>query len=223
MFLCVHVPTFKYQILTNVDTFNTPQRIVWQLPTEIPTFDAIRSTDFLLSLLTISGTCLTFALFVDIDGWPLHGSSSTLSHQSWKLLRQLQTRHFFIAVLPYTCCNMFHVSAGDFWGQTQNLIFFTLFYYSHFQLWCDLTYTLKKKASVVMPSEVMKWHDYFCDDVMHGANLWQKFRRCSNSCKLYQRIPGTFWSYYRQMSFAWTYEVLWLGSCSSVVVINRYL
>ena len=94
--------------------FNASWRIVWQPPIEIPTSNAIWFTDFLLLLLTISGTCLTFTLSVDIDGWPLHRSSSTLSHPSWKHLCQTHICDFFIALSPYTCCNVFHISAGDF-------------------------------------------------------------------------------------------------------------
>jgi hypothetical protein len=52
-------------------------RVLWQLPTEIPPSDTIFSTDLLLSLLTVSRTCLAFASYVD-DVWPLLGSSSTL-------------------------------------------------------------------------------------------------------------------------------------------------
>lgn len=180
--------------------FNTPWRIVWQLPTEIPTFDAIWSTDFLLLLITISGTCLTFALFVDTEGWPLYGSSSTLSHQSWKHLRQLHSRHFFIGLLPYTCCNMFHVSAGDFWSQTQNLIFFTLLYYSHFQLWCDLTHTKEKSKCCYafrgyeMAQLFLWWCHAWCQ-LETEISLMQQFLWI---------VPANsrhFWSYYRQMSF----------------------
>jgi len=40
----------------------------------------------------------------------------------------------------------------------------------------------------------MKWRNYFCDDVVSGG--CHKFPSCSNSCNLYRRIPGTFWSYY---------------------------
>jgi hypothetical protein len=175
--------------------FNTSWRIVWQLPTEIPTCNAIWSTDFLLSLLTVCGTWLTFALSVDIDGWPLHTSSSTLWHPSWKHLCQTHTCDVFIALSPYASCNMFHISAGDFRSQTQNLIFVHCSITAIFN--CDVTsHTLKKQISAIMPSEVMKWHNYFCDDVMHGANLRQKFPWCSNSCKLHKQIPGTFCSYY---------------------------
>jgi len=35
--------------------------------------------------------------------------------------------------------------------------------------------TLKKQTSAVMPSEVMRWQNYFYDDVMQGANLRQIF------------------------------------------------
>lgn len=48
------------------------------------------------------------------------------------------------------------------------------------------THTLKKQISAVMPSEVMKWHNCFSDDIMHSANLRQKFPWCSNSCKLHE-------------------------------------
>lgn len=165
--------------------FITSWRIVWQLPTEISTSDAIWSIDFLLSLLTIYGTCLTFALFVDIDGWPPHGSLSTPSHPTRKHLCQTHIWYFFIALSPYTCCNIFHISAGDFCSQTQNLIFVHCSTTAIFN--CDMTSdTLKKQTSAVMPSEVMRWQNYFYDDVMQGANLRQIFPWCSNSCKSYQ-------------------------------------
>jgi hypothetical protein len=37
--------------------------------------------------------------------------------------------------------------------------------------------------------------DERCEDVMSGTNLWDRFPSCSNSCKLYRRIPGKVWSY----------------------------
>ena len=68
----------RYQRWKKKIMFNTSWRILWWLPTEIPTSDAIWSTDFLLSLLTTSYTHLIFASAVDIEGWPLYRSSSTI-------------------------------------------------------------------------------------------------------------------------------------------------
>ena len=59
-------------------------RILWQLPAEIPTSDAVCSTVILLTLLTVSRTCWTFASFVDVDGRPLCGSSSAPPCPSWR-------------------------------------------------------------------------------------------------------------------------------------------
>jgi len=69
----------SYQWWQKRGMFNTSWRILCQLPTEIPTSDAICSTDFLLSLLTTSHTHSIFVSFIDVDGWPLHRSSSTIS------------------------------------------------------------------------------------------------------------------------------------------------
>lgn len=113
----------SYQWWQKRSIFNTSCRILWQLLTEIPTSDAICSTDFLLSLLTTSHTHSIFASFFDVDGWPLHRSSSTISHPSGKGLCQSYTWDFFIVLSPYGCCNIVNVSAGDIWSKTQNLIF----------------------------------------------------------------------------------------------------
>jgi hypothetical protein len=224
--LCTSIQSTKCWQMWHM--FNTSWIIVWQLPIAIPTSDAIWSTDFLLLLLSISGTCLTFALFVDIDGWPIHGSLSTLSHPSWKHLCQSNTSDCFIALSPYTCCNMVNVSAGDFCSQTQNLIFVQCSITNIFN--CDVTsHTLKKQTRAVMPSEAMKWQNYFCDDGMHSANLRHKFPCCGNSCKLYQQIPVNHTSEFKELFEATmdkclspehTKEVLWLGRWSTVVVIN---
>ena len=75
--------------------FSSSWRTLWQLPTEIQTSDEVCWTDFLLSLLTVSRTCWTFTSFVDVDGRPLCGSSSTLSCPSCKRLCQSYTWDFF--------------------------------------------------------------------------------------------------------------------------------
>ena len=50
-----------------------------------------------------------------------------------------------------------------------------------------------------MPSEAMKWQNYFCDDGMHSANLRHKFPCCGNSCKLYQQIPVNHTSEFKEL------------------------
>ena len=50
----------------------------------------------------------------------------------------------------------------------------TLFSYWHVQLQCDLTHTLKKQTTTVMPFEVTKWQNYFCDDNMSADKLWDR-------------------------------------------------
>jgi hypothetical protein len=79
MFLSVQISTFDVPNVATCSVCSTHWRtyILWQLPTEIPTSDAVWSIDILLSLLKISHTCSTFALFVD-DGRLVHRSSLTL-------------------------------------------------------------------------------------------------------------------------------------------------
>ena len=58
---------------------------------------------------------------------------------------------------------------------------------------CDVTSCPLKKQTAA----VMKWRNYFCDDIMSDANLQDRtFPHSASSCKLYQRILGTFWSRY---------------------------
>jgi hypothetical protein len=63
---------------------------------------------------------------------------------------------------------------------------------------CDMTSRqLKKQTAAVMPLEVMKWQNYFYDDIMSDASLQDRtISHSASSCKLYQRILGTFWSSY---------------------------
>ena len=112
----------RHQMLPSRRMFNTSWRILRQFPTEIPTPDAIWSTYFLLSLLTMSSTRSTFASFVDVYGRPLHGSFSTVTRLSWKRLYQSQNRDFLIFTSPCVCCNMVNIFAGDFCSKTQTLI-----------------------------------------------------------------------------------------------------
>jgi len=61
------------------------------------------------------------------------------------------------------------------------------------------THTLKKQTTAVMPLEVMKQQNYFCNDITSGANLWEHAAILqiitANSYELYLQILGTFWSY----------------------------
>jgi len=58
---------------------------------------------------------------------------------------------------------MVNVSTGDFCGKTQDLIFIRCSVTGIFN--CTVTsHILKKQTTIVMPLEVMKWQNYFCDD-----------------------------------------------------------
>jgi len=44
---------------------------------------------------------------------------------------------------------------------------------------CDVTLCpLKKQTAAVMSLEVMKWQNYFCDDIMSDANLQDRTFTC---------------------------------------------
>ena len=159
----------RYQWSQKRNMFDTSW-ILWQLPTEIPTSDAICSTDFLLSLFTTSHIHSIFSSFVDVDGWPLH-SSSTISCPSGKGL--CHTPEIFSLFCHHTVAATRLVSAGDMWSKTQNLIFVRCSVTNASN--CDtISHTLKKQRTAVMPLEVMKQQNYFCNDIMCGANLWNR-------------------------------------------------
>ena len=92
-------------------------------PAEIPSPDAIWSTDFHLLLLMISLTRMAVESFIDPDGghYEDHRQKSRFRHGSFYVTHKPET--FVIALSPYAFHNMFNVSAGDFWSKTQNLIF----------------------------------------------------------------------------------------------------
>jgi len=69
---------------------------------------------------------------------------------------------------PYDCCKMAHVSTGDFWSQTQNLIFvfFSITVVFNYQANSRI---LQKQTTSVKPTEFTKLRNYFCDDVVSGG------------------------------------------------------
>jgi hypothetical protein len=80
--------------------FNTSWWILWRL-TEILPSDVVWFTEFLLSLLTIRYTHLTFASFVDVDGWPLCRSLSALKSIMETFMPVIHHRFFHS---PFTIC-----------------------------------------------------------------------------------------------------------------------
>jgi hypothetical protein len=65
---------------------------------------------------------------------------------------------------------MVNVSAGDFYSKTQDLIFILCPIAGIFK--CSATsYRHTKETTIAMPLEVIKWQNYFCDDIMSIAKL----------------------------------------------------
>jgi hypothetical protein len=91
-----------------------------------------------------------FSSFFGVDGRPMRGSSS---------------------VLLCPCCNKVNVSSDDFYSKTKKPDLRALFNYRHFQLRRDLAHN--EKIITVMPFDVKKWRNYFCD-VTNGAKLWDR-------------------------------------------------
>ena len=93
--------------------FTTSGRIPWQLPTEIPTNDAIWSTDFLVSLPTIHRTRSTLLHLLVLRASTTGIIVNTLvsNMQAFMLFIHLK---FVIVLSLQPCCKMVNVSSGDF-------------------------------------------------------------------------------------------------------------
>lgn len=76
---------------------------------------------------------------------------------------------FFISLSSQTCCNMVNVSTGDFCSKTQDLIFTCCSITGIFNF--NVTSHTLKKQTTVMPLDIMKWQNYFCDDNMSADKL----------------------------------------------------
>ena len=128
------------------------------------------------------------------------------SRRLWKHLCQSYSTDFFIPLPPYTCCNMVNVSAVDFC--TEHKIWYMYIYtYVHCSFVnmfnSDVTSCpLKKQTAAVVPSEVMKWQNYFCDDIMSDANLQDRTYPHSAVTVNY---TSEFW----ELSEAITYIFFW--------------
>ena len=139
--------------------FNTSCRIPRVLLTEIPTSDAVWSSDFLLSLLTTS-RIRTFASFIDVDEDHC-AQPPTLASGMDAFMLGMHLR-FFRCFSPYACCYM--LMSPLVIPAAKHKICYSLFSYKHFHLWRDLTQT-RKETIAPMPSEVTKWRKHIRDEV----------------------------------------------------------